>query len=69
MVKIPKITAFAKDPETFRTLKVSYDDEKKILSVKLWPVHINEIKDHRNILLLDICHRLITNVKKNILGG
>ena len=65
MVKKPTKTV---GPDKFRTLKVSYDDDKLCLTVKLWPVKANEIKDHRNILILDVCHRLITNVKKNILG-
>lgn len=57
------------DPDKFRTLKVSYDDDKQCINIRLWPVKADEIKDHRNILILDICHRLITNVKKNIFGG
>lgn len=55
--------------DKFRTLIVTYDDQKKCLNVKLWPVSANEIKDRRDILILDICHRLITNVKKHILEG
>ena len=57
------------DLDKFRTLKVSYDADKQALNIKLWPVQADEITDRRNILVLDICHRLITNVKKHILGG
>ena len=57
------------DSEKFRTLKVTYNDKKQCLDIRLWPVKPDEIKDHRDMLILDICHRLITNVKKHILGG